>query len=124
MVIFTRSYDFITWLMPLTGKFPREHRFVVTARLQNAALDFEECLIEANATRGAKRAEHLAAADTTLTKLRLYLRLCNRWQWLTNAQYQHASEMILEIGKLLGGWIKTVAFVPSPQVAAHREGRG
>jgi len=69
MVIFTRSYDFITWLMPMTGKFPREHRFVVTARLQNAALDFQERIIEANTIRGIKRAEKLAEADIALTKI-------------------------------------------------------
>ncbi|MEI6514050.1 MAG: four helix bundle protein [bacterium] len=41
-------------------------------------------------------------------KIRLYLRLCERWQWLTSGQYRHASEQVAEIGRLLGGWLKTV----------------
>ena len=59
MVIFTRTYDFISWLFPLAEKFPRSQRFVITQRLQNAALNFQEILIEANAVRGSKRAEKL-----------------------------------------------------------------
>jgi four helix bundle protein len=107
MVIFTRTYDFISWLLPMTMNFPRSQRFVVTNRLQAAALNFQEQIIEANAQRGAKRAEKLRAADAELLKIRLYLRLCERWQWLNPSQYRHASQMVAEMGNLLGGWIKT-----------------
>lgn len=104
--IFTRTYDFVSWVIPLTLNFPRSQRFVVTSRLQGAALDFQELLIEANTTRGAARAERLHAADAELVKVRLYLRLCQRWQWINAGQYHHASEMVAEIGRLLGGWLK------------------
>ena len=59
MIIFTRTYDFLSWIIPLSMKFPRSHRFIVTGRLQNAALDFQELIIEANAAQGRKRAEKL-----------------------------------------------------------------
>jgi len=106
MVIFTRAYDFVTWLMPVTEGFPRSQRFVITQRLQNAALNFQERITEANFMRGSQRAEKLRAADAELFKTRLYLRLCERWQWLSKGQYRHASSMVAELGKLLGGWIK------------------
>jgi four helix bundle protein len=109
MVIFTRTYDFITWLMPLTAGFPRSQRFTIAMRLNNAALDFQERIIEANALRGTRRAEKLRLADTDLLKVRLYLRLSLRWEWIKNEQYQYASEQVAEIGRLLGGWLKTVA---------------
>lgn len=108
MVIFTRTYDLLTWLMPLAEKFPRSQRFVVTQRLQKAVLDFQELIIEANSQRGSFRAEKLRLADTELRKARLYLRLCEKWDWLSAGQYHHVSAMIAEIGKLLGGWLKTV----------------
>lgn len=107
MVIFTRTYDFISWLLPLTQNFPRSQRFVVTQRLQNAALNFQELLIEANAERGAARVEKLNSADTELRKVRLYLRLSQKWDWIKEGQYHHASTLVVEIGKLLGGWKKS-----------------
>ena len=45
--IFTRTYDLLRWLIPLTVKFPRTHRFVLAARVQETALRFQERLIEA-----------------------------------------------------------------------------
>lgn len=112
MVIFPRTYDFLSWLLPLTMNFPRSQRFVVTRRLQDAALNFQELIIEANARRGAGRGDRLRAADAELLKIRLYLRLCEKWRWITPGQYHHASEMVMELGRLLGGWIKSIA--PGP----------
>ncbi len=106
MVIFTRTYDLLTWLIPRTADFPRPQRFVVTKRLQDAALDFQERIIEANRLRGRARLERLHQADAALDKVRLYLRLAVRWDWLTEGQYQHVSRMVKEVGDLLGGWIK------------------
>jgi len=109
MVIFTRTYDFISWLIPRTDSFPRSQRFVVTKRLQDAALDFQERIVEANRLRAQGRLERLHLADADLDKIRLYLRLAVRWQWLSEGQYQHVSKMVKEIGDLLGGWIKSVS---------------
>jgi hypothetical protein len=36
MVIFTRTFDFISWLIPRLDSFPRHQRFGVTKRLQDA----------------------------------------------------------------------------------------
>jgi len=106
MIIFTRTYDFLSWVLPLAEKFPRSQRFVITQRLQNAVLNFQESIIEANSLRGILRVEKLRMADAELRKVRLYLRLCEKWKWMNAGQYHHVSEMVAEIGKLLGGWLK------------------
>lgn len=48
MAIFTRSFDLIVWLLPITNNFPRAHRHTVTRRLLDAVLDLRERLEEAN----------------------------------------------------------------------------
>jgi four helix bundle protein len=107
MVIFTRTYDLLTWLLPHCERFPRAQRFVVTRRLTDAALDFQEHIIEANALPpGPARLARLQTADGDLGKLKLYLRLVFRWGWLTDRQYEFVSENVTEIGRLLGGWIR------------------
>jgi len=119
LVIFTQTYDLLTWLLPQCERFPRNQRFVVTQRLQAAALDFQESIFEANARNGARRLEHLLAADAQLNKLRLYLRLSRQWNWLSSGQYEHVSRMVASVGRLLGGWIRqtrsTARSGPSPQ---------
>lgn len=72
----------------------------------DATLDFQEALLEAQNYDGKIRLRHLRHADVCLNKVRLYLRLILQWQWLSLGQYEHVSQMVAEIGRLLGGWIK------------------
>ena len=109
MAIFTRTFDFISWLLPVTNHFPRAHRHTVTQRLLDAAFDLRERLEEANARQRGRRLERLGLADEALARVRLYLRLAVRLGWLSAGQYQHVAEMVAEIGRLLGGWRKVTA---------------
>jgi len=106
MPLFTRTFDFITWLLPVTNNFPRAHRHTVTKRLLDAALDLREHIEAANHRMGKQRLEYIEHADQDLDNVRVYLRLAARWEWLTAGQYQHVAGMIAEIGRLLGGWKK------------------
>jgi hypothetical protein len=105
-VIFTRTYDLLTWLVPATNHFPRAHRHTVTRRLLDAAFDLRERLEVANLRRGAERCRYLQMADEALARLRVYLRLASNWGWLSAGQYQHVAVMVSEVGRLLGGWRK------------------
>lgn len=105
--IFVRTHDLLLWLIPQTLKFPRSQRFVLAKRVQDTALDFQERLLEAGLNKGALRSERLAEADVALAKLRFYLRLCHELQFLSLGQYEHVSRMVAEIGRLLGGWLKS-----------------
>ncbi len=107
--LFAKTYDLLLWLMQATSKFPREQRFVMAKALQETALRFQERLIEAGVGRGRTRDRALAQADVELTKLRFYLRLCKDLELLKLNQYRHVAEMVSEVGRLLGGWRKTVS---------------
>jgi hypothetical protein len=52
MPIFTRTFDFLTWLLPVTNRFPRAQRFTVTKRLLDAAFDLREHLETAQHRQG------------------------------------------------------------------------
>lgn len=106
MVILTRTYDLLDWLLPRAEKFPAVQRFVFTRRLTDAAFDTVEALYLANAHKGETRLAHLQIADAKLDTLRLYLRIAHRRDYLTDGQYGHVSKMVAEIGRLLGGWMK------------------
>lgn len=122
-MIFTRTYDLVSWLVPKAEGFPRAQRFVVTKRLQDAVLDLQELLIEANGLpTGPSRIRKLREADVELQKLRLYLRLAHRWKWLGDGAFEHVSEMVAEVGRLLGGWIR--ATQGKDQAPRDRRDRG
>jgi four helix bundle protein len=106
MPIFTKSYDLLSWLLHVTNHFPRAHRHTFTQRLLDSAFDLRERLEEANLKSGKQRLDRLARADEALVKVRVYIRLASQMGWLSPGQYQHVSAMMVEIGKLLGGWKK------------------
>jgi len=106
MVIFTRTHDLLLWLLPKSEDFPRLYRSTVTQRLMDAALDFQEALLEAQGYQDNIRLRHLRQADVHLNKLRQYLRLVHQWRWLSHGQYEHVSQIVRELGRLLGGWIR------------------
>ncbi len=126
--IFARSYDLLRWLIPLTIKFPRQQRFVLAEATQQCALRLHERLIEAShaasATRRSQPAREnsglaeepphsnpltaLTQADIELDKLRHYLRLCHDLDLILIGQYEHGATQLAEIGRLLGGWRKSL----------------
>ncbi len=106
MIILTRTFDLLSWLLPKVERFPKLYRSTVAQRLMDAALDFQEALFEAQSQGGSSRQRHLREADAALNKLRLYLRLAHSWRWLSDGQYRHVSMMVAELGRLLGGWMK------------------
>jgi len=92
--------------LPATNHFPRAHRFTFTQRLLDAAFDLREELEAANHRQGKERLARLRAADEALDRVRVYLRLAAKWEWLSEGQYKHVAVMVAEIGRLLGGWHK------------------
>lgn len=103
--IFSRSYDFLLWLLQHTEKYPKSERFRMAKRLEDGAFLFHETLMEA--TKASDCDKKLKSADIILVKLKLYLRLAHDRKLLSLNQYEHASRMLVEIGKLLGGWLQS-----------------
>ena len=54
-------YRFVLWLVPAVERFPRSQKFLLGDRIQGAALDVLERLIEATYTK--QRDRHLAGAN-------------------------------------------------------------
>jgi|TARA_Y100000296_G_C4957672_1_gene149383 four helix bundle protein len=103
--LFVKTYDFAKWLLEHTNKFPKSQRFVMAKRIENAILDFQDNLIKAVKLKN-KQTYFLIAADIELEKLRKYIRLCQDLKLLSFKQYEYASIKSVEIGKMLGKWIK------------------
>jgi hypothetical protein len=88
-------YQFLNWLMPTIGRFPREQRFLLGDRIQSTALDVLEALIEATYTHD--RRAHLTHANLGLEKLRFFFRLAHEQRHLDARRYEHAARARLPV---------------------------
>lgn len=107
--LFAKTYDLLRWLTVRATTFPKAHRFRLAKRIEDAAFRFHELLLQAAwEKRAGSRLRLLIEADVELDKLRFYLRLSAEEDihLMTVAQWGHVSRMVVEVGRLLGGWMK------------------
>lgn len=84
--------------------FPKSHRFTIGSKIDCVFLDCVELafLASYNATN-----EKIGLVSKTISKLdllKLLLQLAWENKCLDNNKYGHLSEILNEIGKMLGGW--------------------
>jgi hypothetical protein len=76
-------------------------------RIEEAALDFSDCLLLAVKVE-KERKETLQRAGFELERLKQYLRFSKDLGLFSLKQYEYSSTALVEIGRLLGGWLKKV----------------
>jgi len=103
--LFLKSYEMLVWLLRHTAKFPRQQRFVMARRMEEAGLGLYDALLEST-TAGSDRPASVIRADIDLIKLKHYNRLCKDLEFHTLKQYEFLAGVLEEIGRLLGGYIK------------------
>jgi hypothetical protein len=107
--IFLKSYETLVWLLQHTRKFPKDQRFVLGQRLEQAALDLHDALIATTRTRNPRsQLARLGEADLHLERLRVYNRLAHDLKLHAFAAYEHLARLLDELGRLLGGWLKSL----------------
>jgi hypothetical protein len=98
-------YRVLLWLIPTIDKFPRKQKFVLGDRIESTALDVLESLIGATYTKA--REKLLADANLGLERLRFFMRLSFDLRLIDSRRYEHAARGLDDVGRLVGGWIKS-----------------
>ena len=104
-VVITKVYDLLLWMIPKLAKFPKNQRYLLGQRIENGLLDILEILIEASFTK--EKLNLLRRANLNLEKLRFLIRLAKDMHYINLAAYEYQAKATNEIGKMLGGWIKS-----------------
>jgi four helix bundle protein len=110
MKIFHKTYEFIKWLHTLLNKFPKSEKYTMAQKIENTSLDFLESIIQSN--NNFDKSQSLQKAIIELDKLRIFFRLSKDLQFISFDQYEYGSNLINEIGKMLGGWYKKYPDIP------------
>jgi len=106
--IVEKMYDVNKWLLHKVGKFPRDQRLLLGQRIVNRSLDIQDDLMTAALTpKGEEKSRLLADISLGLERLRYMLRLARDTQCLSRESWYYCVKSLTEIGRMLGGWIKT-----------------
>lgn len=93
----------------LVVTFPKSERYSLGATCQTELLAILEAVISAagNPDKSAKAAA-LSVASVKLDVLRLLIRLAKDCKCISNATYLELQSKLHEVGRMLGGWLKTL----------------
>jgi four helix bundle protein len=96
----------MVWFFPIVDNFPKYEKFVLCTQIKNSVLDISKIIIEANKTRGSK-VRFLHRIDVRLEQLRMLIRFAHERKYLNHSKYENVSKKVDEVGRMLGGWIKS-----------------
>jgi hypothetical protein len=104
--ILTKLHDLLLYVVPQLSKFPRDQKFVLGDRIETKLLEVQEQCLRAYYSR-EKRA-HLMEANLTLETTRHLIRLAHGLRHFSNHTYAVLAEKLDEVGRMIGGWIRSL----------------
>src|SRR3989344_5312843 len=105
--IFKKTYDLYKKFYGLRGGVPKQDRFTIWQRSEDLILEILEYILDASQLSKIEKLPILQKASTKLNLLRVFLRLCKETKVLDTKKYIHLEQSVDEIGRMLGGWIKS-----------------
>jgi len=106
--IFHKIYDLYKLLHSYQIRIPKSERYTLWQKCENTALALLEALIETSHQKGENRAQFLYTLSNKLDLLKVLIRLAKDIRIIDDSQYLEIQVVIQEIGRMIGGWIKSV----------------
>ena len=105
--IFKKTYELYKTFYSYRNTISKQDRYTIWQRCENLILDVFENILLASQMSKPDKLPVLEKASLKLNFLRVFLRLCKELRTIDNKKYIFLQEIIDEIGRMLGGWIKS-----------------
>lgn len=105
--IFKKAYELYKTFYNLRLSVSKQDRYTIWQRCENVILDILENILLASQLRKSDKLPVLEKTSLKLNLLRVFVRLCKEIKAIDNKKYLLLQEIIDEIGRMLGGWIKS-----------------
>jgi len=126
--ILRKAYDLYRTFHGLRSIVPKADRYTLWQRSENLILDVLESILLASQLPKNEKLPHLEKVSVKLNVLRLFLRLTKDTKALELKKILQLQEIVDEIGRMLGGWIKStkensIKLSPAPSSLARERER-
>ncbi len=105
--ILKKSYDLYKLLHEYRKAVPKQDRYTIWERSENTLLDMLESFIEAGYTKQNNKFILLEKGSVKLNLFRFFIRLMKDTKSLDTKRYITLQTSIDEIGRMLGGWMRS-----------------
>lgn len=104
--ILQKTYDMIQYGYICLRQFPKTEKHTFVAEIKHCMLSMLKLMIQAN--RRYYKKTTIQDLDVELDTLRYYARLAKDLGFLPFKKYENWSMMLNEIGRMIGGWQKSI----------------
>lgn len=105
LLIQQKIYDMILYAYPALEQMPKSQKFSLAQDMKHCMDRIMRLTISAN-KKYTKRTT-LQELDVEIAALKIYLRIAYDLRYLPSKKYEVWSGMMVEIGKMVGGWIRS-----------------
>jgi len=105
--IFKKSYDLYKLFYGYRSTVPKQDRYTIWQRCDSLILDLIENILLASQISKDRKPPILDKASLKLNFLRIFIRLMKETRVIDNKKYAVMQETVDEIGRMLGGWIRS-----------------
>lgn len=105
--IFRKTYDLYKTFYGYRAAIPKQDRYTVWQKSEELILKILEEVLTASKLYKSEKAAVLDNASINLNLLRVFLRLMKEVRTIDNKKYVTLESSVDEIGRMLGGWIRS-----------------
>ena len=106
--IFHKVYNLYKILISYYSSIPKMQRYTLWQRCENTTLALLEILISTSHKKGEERLAALHEMSNHLDLLKVFIRLAKETRIISIKQYTQVQTILQEVGKMIGGWIRSV----------------
>ncbi len=106
--IFKKAYELYKTFYGFRNIIPKQDRYTIWQRCESLILDILESILLASQTPKDEKLPILEKTSMKLNFLRVFVRLMKETKALDNKKYVVLQELIDEIGRMLGGWLRSI----------------
>lgn len=107
LIIIQKQLDLINYAYLFIKQFPRSEKFAIGTDIKNSMhQNLRLMLLATKAWQPSMRMQYLNQIDAEVYYQKVLVRLAYEQKFLASKKYYECEKRLVEIGKLLGGWMK------------------
>lgn len=99
---------YIEYMLTILIKLPRTEKFSIGTEIKTSMYEMLKYILLASKIDKRKRLEIYNIVDSHIYYQRICIRIMYNNKWIDTKKYKYSNELLDEIGKILGGLIKSL----------------
>lgn len=108
LIIIPKVEKYIEYILTIVIKLPRTEKFSIGTEIKTSVYNMLRNILLVSKMDNTKRLEIYNIVDAEIYYQRICIRIMYNQKWIDEKKYKHSNELLSEIGRILGGLIKSL----------------